>query len=136
MIELFLSTDGKHTVHVSADTPEQLKALVPNAKALYQEILTEFGAKAERGQTAVNDTGHTNGQANRNGYAQAGKRTGTASSVQGDAIPRCPVHQRLMAFRQGRMGPFWSCPTQSATGRWCQVTKEVTGVVNDDLRAA
>lgn len=130
MIELFLSTDGKHTVHVSADTPEQLKALVPNAKALYQEILAEFGAKAERGQTAVNGNGHSNGQVKSNGYAQAGKRTGTAPETQGDAIPRCPVHQRPMAFRQGRMGAFWSCPTRSATGRWCPVTKEVTGVVS------
>lgn len=135
MIELFLSTDGKHTVHVSADTPEQLKALVPNAKALYQEVLAEFGPKAELRQSAVNGNGHSNGQAKSNGYAQAGKHTVTAPEERGDAIPRCPVHHRLMAFRQGRMGPFWSCPTRSATGRWCPVTKEVTGVANGQSRA-
>lgn len=125
MIELFLSTDGKHTVHVSADTPEQMTELVPKAKAFYQEILAEFGAKAERGQIAVNGTAHTNGQAKGNGYTQAGKRTGTAPEAQGDAIPRCPVHQRPMAFRQGHMGPFWSCPTRKPDGRWCPITKEV-----------
>jgi hypothetical protein len=132
MIELFLSTDGKHTVHVSADTPEQLKSLLPNAKALYREVLAEFGAKAEPRQSAVNG----NGQAKSNGHAPAGKRFITSAEAEVDAIPHCPMHKRPMAFRQGRLGPFWSCPTRKPDGRWCQVTKEVTGTGNGQLRAA
>jgi hypothetical protein len=120
MIELYLSTDGKHTVHVSAQTPEELKVLGPVAKALYQEVLAEFGTKAEMWQSAMNGNGngHANGQAKSNGQAQA------------DAIPRCPMHLRPLVFRQGRLGPFWSCPTRKPDGRWCQVTKDVTGVGN------
>ena len=45
MIELFLSTDGKHTVHVTANTPEEMATLAPKAKALYKKVLEEFGTK-------------------------------------------------------------------------------------------
>ena len=70
MIELFLSTDGKHTVHVAAETPEVLEKLLPAAKALYQQVLAEYGAK---GQPAHN--GHVNGQA-------FGKRIDTPAAAQ------------------------------------------------------
>ena len=49
MIELYLSSDGKHTVHVSADTPEQLRDLVPAAKASIQ------GRKYQSDPTAGKD---------------------------------------------------------------------------------
>ena len=126
MIELFLSTDGKHTVHVSADTPEQMTELVPKAKALYQAVLAEFGAK---GQTA---------QAPRsgNGQAQVGKRIDTVAQAQAAVTPHCPMHQTPMRYRQGRLGPFWSCPTRKPDGRWCQITKEVTAVGNGQVTAA
>ena len=140
MIELFLSTDGKHTVHVSAQTPEELKVLGPVAKALYQEVLAEFGTKAEMWQSAMNGNshanGHANGQAKSNGHAQVSKRIDTVAQVQAEVIPHCPMHQRPMAFRQGRMGPFWSCPTRKPDGRWCQVTKEVIGMANGQSKAA
>lgn len=114
MIELFLSTDGKHTVHVSADTPEQMTELVPKAKALYQAVLAEFGAK---GQTA---------QAPRSGNGQA----------QAAVTPHCPMHQTPMRYRQGRLGPFWSCSIRKPDGRWCPITKEVTAVRNGQANAA
>lgn len=138
MIELFLSTDGKHTVHVSAQTPDELKVLGPVAKALYQEVLAEFGTKAEMWQSAMNGNGngHANGQAKSQAHVQVVKHIEPVAQAQVDAIPRCPMHQRPMAFRQGRLGPFWSCPTRGANGRWCQVTKEVVTVGNGQAKAA
>ena len=130
MLELYLSTDGKHTVHAAAQTPEEMAKLAPVAKALYKKVLEEFGTKAQLWQSVINGNGHANGQAKSSGHAPAVKRIDTVAQAQADAIPRCPMHQKPMAFRQGRMGPFWSCPTRKPDGRWCQVTKEVTRVGN------
>ena len=133
MIELFISTDGKHTVHVVAQTPEEMAKLTPVAKALYQKVLQEFGTKAQMWDAAINgkSNGHANGRVKSNGHARAYQRMESMAQTQADAIPLCPMHQRPMAFRQGRLGPFWSCPTRGANGRWCQVTKEVTGAGNE-----
>lgn len=138
MIELFLSTDGKHTVHVSAQTPEEMAVLAPKAKALYRQVLEEFGTKAELWQSAINGNGngHANGQAKSQAQAPVGKRIDTVAQAQAEVIPHCPMHQKPMVFRQGRMGPFWSCPTRKPDGRWCQVTQEVTGVGNGRAKAA
>jgi hypothetical protein len=133
MLELYLSTDGKHTVHAAAQTPEEMAKLAPVAKALYQKVLEEFGTKAAMWQSVINGHGHTNGRAKSNAHAPLVKRIDTLA--QADAIPRCPMHQRPMAFRQGRLGPFWSCPTRKVDGRWCQVTKEVTEVANGQRNA-
>lgn len=133
MIELFLSTDGKHTVHVSADSPEQLMALVPKAKALYQEVLTEFGAKRQVSPAPYNGNGTQYGG---NGHAKVGKRIDTVAEAQAAVTPHCPLHQASMRYRQGRMGPFWSCPTRKPDGRWCQVTQEVSAVGNGQASAA
>jgi hypothetical protein len=123
MLELFLSTDGKHTVHVSADTPEQMTALVATAKALYQEVLAAFGTKAQMWQSAIN--GQSHGKSN--SQAQVGKRIDTVAQAQAAVTPHCPMHKRPMKYRQGRLGPFWSCPTRKPNGEWCRVTQEVDG---------
>jgi hypothetical protein len=117
-------------VHASAQTLEEMAKLAPVAKALYRRVLEEFGTKAAMWQSVING----NGQAKSSGHAPVVKRIETVAQV--DAIPRCPMHQRPMAFRQGRMGPFWSCPTRKPDGRWCQVTQEVTGVGNGQRNAA
>jgi hypothetical protein len=111
-----------------------MTVLAPIAKALYRHVLEEFGTKAQMWQTAINGNGHANGQAKSNGHAQVVKRIDTVAQAHEAVTPRCPMHQRPMAFRQGRMGPFWSCPTRSATGRWCPVTKEVTGIGNGQAK--
>jgi hypothetical protein len=136
MIELFLSTDGKHTVHVTAQTAEEMKVLGPVAKALYQEVLAEFGTKPQLWQAAMNGNGNTNGQTKSQSPAPVIKRTEPVTQAQADVIPRCPLHLRPMIFRQGRLGPFWSCPTRKPDGRWCQVTQEVTGAANSQSKAA
>ena len=122
MIELFLSTDGKHTVHVNAETPEEMATLAPYAKALYQKVLDEYGTKAKMWGDAI----HGNGNGHSNGRATVGKRMDTVQEAQQAVAPVCPVHQRPLAYRQGRSGPFWSCPTRNpADGSWCRVTKQV-----------
>jgi len=135
MIELFLSTDGKHTVHAVAETPEEMADLVPIAKALYEKVLEDYGTKAAMWQTALNGNGHTNGQAKSNGHAQVSKRIDTVEQARAAVTPHCPMHQKPMVYRQGRLGPFWSCNTRKPDGRWCQITKEA-GVTNGQAGAA
>lgn len=113
MIELYLSSDGKHTVHASADTPEQLAALTPKVKALYEEILTRFGTKAQMWQ-------QPNGQSK----PDAQGRTGGAREPEEDNRPICPNHGRRMIFRQGQYGGFWSCPARTSDGHWCRYTMD------------
>jgi hypothetical protein len=119
MIELFLSTDGKHTVHVAAETPEALAKLIPAAKALYQQVLGEYGAKGQG-----------------NGQAGVGKRTAAPGQTYAADAPVCPAHQKPMVLRRGRWGPFWSCPTRKQSGEWCNVTQEVHRAGNGQAYAA
>ena len=120
MIELYLSTDGKHTVHVSAETPEELTKLVPAAKTLYQTVLSEFGSKVP----------------SRNGAVSPGKRVDTVEQAQQAVAPRCPTHNEAMVYRKGRRGPFWSCPVREADGKWCGHTQEVSQSQNGKHTAA
>jgi len=128
MIELFLSTDCKHTVHVSADTPEQMTVLVPHAKTLYQDVLNSYGNKAQMWgdarQHQSNGNGHSNGQ------ATVGKRVDTVEQARDLAAPLCSAHETPMRYRKGRYGDFWSCGQRKADGRWCNVTYEVTKAGN------
>ena len=62
MIELFLSSDGKHTVHVAADTPEQLARLAPSARSLYQKVLESYGTKAQMWQAVTGAKGNGEGR--------------------------------------------------------------------------
>ena len=117
MIELFLSTDGKHTVHASAETFEELTLVAPQAKALYQKVLSEFGGKVQF-QNGINGV-------NGNGQALVGKRIDTVEQARAMVAPLCPKHREAMAYRQGRRGPFWSCPVRDLDGRWCNQTREV-----------
>ena len=117
MIELFLSTDGKHTVHVTANTPEEMATLAPKAKALYKKVLEEFGTKAQMWQWLKNS--QSNGQA-------TGKRSGTVEHARKTTIPRCVVHQDVpMVKRQGRNGAFWSCAVPKPDGGLCRITQGV-----------
>jgi hypothetical protein len=115
MIELFLSSDGKHTVHITAETPTEMAALVPEAKALYQDVLRTYGTKAQMWGEAMKGNGH----------ATVEKRMDTVQEAPALYAPVCPVHQKQMVLRTGKRGQFWSCHTQF-NGEWCKVTQEVT----------
>jgi len=120
MIELYLSSDGKHTVHVSAETPEQMNTLAPYARKLYEQVLEQYGTKAELWQAA------RNGQAN--GHAPAAKESDSA-------VPHCPEHHKPLKFRQGRFGAFWSCPTRQPDGSWCTHTQQIATATNEQHTA-
>ena len=121
MIELFLSTDGKHTVHMTAETPEAMAELAPKAKALYQKVLSEFGTKAQMWQA---------GDGKGNGHATVGKRIDTVDQAQEAVAPRCPLHQTPMKYRQGKLGAFWSCSRRKPNGVWCNYTQDATEIGN------
>jgi hypothetical protein len=120
MIELFLSTDGKHTVHVTADTFAQMAELAPQAKAFYQKVLAEFGTKAQMWHAAGNGNGH----------ALPGKRIDTVEQAQEAIAPRCPLHHTPLKYREGRLGPFWSCGKRKPNGAWCNYTQDATETGN------
>ena len=124
MIELFLSSDGKHTVHISAETPEEFARLAPQAQALYEKVLERYGTKAQMWQTAIPVPG--------NGEAKVGKRIDTVAEAREAIAPRCPMHDTPMVYRQGRFGSFWSCPVRKPDGRWCQVTKDIAKPANGE----
>jgi hypothetical protein len=80
-LRLFLSTDDKHTVHVSVQTPEGIATLTPVAKALYKHGLAEFGSKAQMWEAAIKgkSNGQANGRSNGNG-ASKGRAQGSQHS--------------------------------------------------------
>jgi hypothetical protein len=107
MMEVFLSSDGKHTVHVEAETPDKLLKLLPQAKSVYEAVVRAYGGKGQEprhGEPKGDDDGELGGEA-----------------------PLCPVHKTPMAYREGRYGAFWSCPTRMADGDWCNCTFDVDG---------
>jgi hypothetical protein len=58
MIELFLSSDGKHTVHIAAETPVELAKLASSARSLYQKVLESYGTKAQMWQEVTGIKGN------------------------------------------------------------------------------
>jgi hypothetical protein len=116
MIELFLSSDGKHTVHVSAETPEDLAELAPKAKALYEKIVESYGNKAQMWQLAIDSQ-----PARIHGSGEIPAR----GEPSGAAAPTCPLHGNPLRLRRGKYGSFWSCPTRMPDGKWCPVTREI-----------
>jgi len=123
MMELFLSSDGKHTVHVSTDTPEKLAELLPQAATLYEEVVRRFGNKAQLWQQAA--TARAGNDAAAQGRADAVREAAESSA------PRCPLHGKKMVFRRGRFGGFWSCPARTPGGRWCRYTVDVPEAGHD-----
>lgn len=128
MIDLYLSTDGKHTIHVSAQTPEEMAELAPQAKALYQKVLSEFGSKAQMWESVIAGRG--------NGPARMGKRIDSVEQARTAVAPLCPVHKTAMAYRSGRRGPFWSCARRSPDGSWCNQTRKVIPSGQEQMAAA
>ena len=116
MIELYLSTDGKQTVHVQAETKEEMDKLLPYAKALYLKIVDELGTKAQMWQEVMNGKGKNKEP------ASFGKRIDTVEQVEEALAPKCPVHRTAMKKRKGQYGEFWSCGMKLQNGAWCRQT--------------
>ena len=114
MIELYLSSDGKHTVHVAGETVEETVKLLPKAQMLYEAVVRKYGTKAKMWHEAGNGA------------------TSDSKPASGVKAPTCPIHNRPMAYRMGPRGNFWSCPTRLPEGGWCQTTKEADAPVNGE----
>lgn len=52
--ELFLSTDGKHTVHVKASSVQTRKEALKWAKAVYETVKERYGTKQQANVEAYN----------------------------------------------------------------------------------
>lgn len=118
MIEFYLSTDGKHTVHLSAETAEELNRLAPVARSLYESIVASYGNKPELWEKVIN--------------SKPGSRPmpQPAPQVAAPQPPVCPVHNQPMRLRQGRRGNFWSCSARDEWGEWCKETKNAAGTAS------
>ncbi len=92
--QVILSSDGKHTVIVTADDKETAKTAFGWAKATYDRLVEVYGLKYEQYQK-----GQNNGN--------------------GEDTPVCAVHKVPMAKVNGRHGPFWSCHQKNADGSFC-----------------
>lgn len=124
MIELYLSTDGKHTVHVQGQSIEEMDKVLPYVRALYSKVTKELGTKPEMWRRAMG--GHDNSSNSSlpqddkhktdNGY---GIRIDTPQQAEQLFAPVCPIHQTPMKSRSGQFGQFWSCGTRLPNGRWC-----------------
>ena len=97
-IEIFLSTDGKHTVHVQAEEGKVGEAY-KQAKAIYDQVLVDYGK----------------------GTVQK-----VLESTPKSAVPTCPVHNIVMKLHPAGVSKktgkpysaFWSCPVEG-----CRETK-------------
>lgn len=98
-IEIFLSTDGKQTIHVTAETEEEMNKWLPYARKLYDKIVKTLGTKAEMWEKAM------------------GKK-----ATKGRTVPTrlCKVHNVQMKQRiSKRTGkPYFSHSRQDENGEW------------------
>ena len=116
MIDVYFSSDGKHTVHVAANSAQELNELVPAAKTLYEGIIKSYGTKAQMWEAMM--------KANASLPPIRGSGTGVPEPAVVDA-PLCPVHKEPMHMREGKFGGFWSCSHKQPNGKWCTVTKQI-----------
>jgi ssDNA-binding Zn-finger/Zn-ribbon topoisomerase 1 len=90
-IELYLSTDGKHTVHYKAQTPEGRKKGLNVAMILFDAIKKKYGTKADMW-----------GEAMKNGKKEEPKEVKTQG---------CPKCGGTRTFREGvsaKTGKRWA----------------------------
>lgn len=95
--ELFLSTDGKHTVHIKADTDEGREKGGTYAAKVFDAIKAKYGTKQEQSAKAYNGNAHK-------------------EEVQQESKV-CPDHGVEMTSKQGKYGKFWS--HKLTDGTWC-----------------
>jgi len=112
MVEIYLSTDGKHTVHISPVPVSEAGKVLREALGIYRAIVAQLGTKPRLWETVMN-----------------GKRPGHPTQAASNPIagtgqaPLCQVHQTPLVLRQGRHGRFYSCPRQDERGQWCGYTQ-------------
>lgn len=99
--EIFLSTDGKQTVHVKASTPTGRTAAGMWAMKSYKWILAELGSKADMWKETMN-----------------GKTEPKGPLCEIHKVPL--VHKQGISKKTGRPYDFWSCPERNPDGSYCK----------------
>ena len=109
--ELFLSTDGKQTVHFKSSSSEGRKAGLDWAFRVYERIVERLGTKAQMWDGVMNK------------QAPLSPKPAVQSSV----APVCGIHNVSMVYKEGGVSKvsgrpypgFWSCP-QKENGTYCK----------------
>lgn len=109
MIDVYLSSDGKHTVHLNVATVEESEKLLPDALRLYGLIVEQLGTKPALWEAVMNGKQSQNG----NGHLSAGTVPADESA------PVCEFHQVPMTWQDSAYGRFWSCHRRNPDGSWC-----------------
>src|SRR4030042_2818963 len=102
MIEIFLSSDGKNTLHLQSESTQDLNKDLPYAKQLFKKMLEEYGTKKEQWAPVMG-----NGKANQ------------LTEEDSNQNPLCSIHQERMVLKTGRFGQFMACPIK-VDGEWCR----------------
>lgn len=97
--QVFLSSDGKHTVVVSTDNQVEATQALKWAETTYDRLVGRYGLK---------------------GQQPKGNAEQAAPVAVLEAVPECAIHFVPMAKVQGKHGPFWSCHQKNTDGSWCQ----------------
>jgi hypothetical protein len=104
--EIFISSDGKNTVHAKASTPEGRKAAVKWSMQVYEELILKYGTKANMWEK------------NMNGKAIPPVASSDAPKT---AEMVCGVHGTPLTYHsEGKWGPWWSCSQKNADGSYCR----------------
>jgi len=106
MIEIYLSSDGKNTLHVQSESPKELNKDLPYARELFKRILKEFGTKPQMWGEVMNGNGKSK---------ELPKQEKLPYPV-----PLCTVHKEPMAYKSGPYGEFWGCQVKLPNGEWCK----------------
>ena len=110
--EVFLSTDGKHTVHFKAQTSNGRVQGYVWARETYKNLVEAFGTKAQMWEKTMSK--------------ETSKTPVTASPV----APQCGIHGTPMVWKTGNSKTtgkpyaFWSCPTRNADNSYCSYKPE------------
>ena len=106
MIEIYLSSDGKNTLHLSAENTKELAKNLPFAKQLFRKMLDEYGTKVAMWSSVMNGNGKSKEKPKQENLPHP--------------APICSVHGKALEYKEGPYGWFWSCTTRLENGRWCK----------------
>jgi hypothetical protein len=101
--EIYMSTDGKHTIHAGADTVEEFDKVVGVVKQHFEKMYIEQKEKANL-KTNFNKAG-----------GSVDSKTQYADRFTSEG-KMCPIHNVPMVERTGKFGKFYS---HKAEEGWC-----------------
>lgn len=112
-IELYLSTDGKHTVHYTAESPTGRKKGLIAAMTLFDAIKAKYGTKADMWGGMMN-----------------GKQKASKPAVEPVKTKDCPECGGTMGFvegvskKTGKKFAMWKCQANGDHIEWINLSKK------------